>query len=305
MTTDAWAASIGSRRAGWSRARLFLALAASFVAVAAATARPDDDDDDDKDEKNAAGLVQHVFQEADFDRWVFQNNNDGLAGVRKKLTTMLSLYIDDIDRTCKLSDAQRARVQLAGRGDIKRFYSLYQKVRQKFLEVRQDQQKMQQLWQEINPLQMMAQHGIFDDESLLFRSLHNVLTPEQFSLFDASDRARRDYRHRARIELAVSMFELNVPLTDAQRQELIAALLKLTKPVRKSGMYAYYILMYQLSQIPEEKLKPLFDDHQWKPIHLQLNQYKAWKPWLKNSGQLPDEDEEADNHDAKPAAGKG
>ena len=79
-----------------------LVLAASFVVTPSAIARPDDDDDD-KDEAKVAAPAQRLFQEADFDRWIFQNNNDGPAGVRKKLLTLLSLYVDDVDRTCKLT----------------------------------------------------------------------------------------------------------------------------------------------------------------------------------------------------------
>jgi hypothetical protein len=287
-----------------SLAWLFLGLAVSFLAAPTATARPDDDDDD-ADEVKPAAPAQHVFQEADFDRWVFQNNNEGPAGVRKRLMTMLGLHIDDIDRTCKLTEEQKTRIELAGRGDIKQFHALYEKVRQKFLKVRHDQQKMNDLWQEINPLRATVQHVIFNDDSFLFRSLHNILTAEQFAQFDASAGARRAYRQRARVELAVAMLEQNAPLTDAQRTALIEALTKLTKPGRQPGIYGYYVLMYQLAQLPEEKLKPYFDDLQWKPVSMQLRQFKGWKQWLRQAGALPEDDEEADNNDAKPAAGRG
>jgi hypothetical protein len=275
--------------------------------VAPAAARPEpvgaDDDDDEKDDvKQQVVRQQHVFQEADFDRWIFQNNNEGLAGVRKRLESMVSLYMDDLDRTCKLTDAQKKRIHLAAEGDIKRFYVLYEKVRQKFLKVRHDQVKMQEIWQEINPLQVMVQTGIFDEDSFLFRSLHNALTSEQYALFDARVRERRTFRHHAQIELAVAMLELNVPLSETQRNEVIAALKKLTKPARKSGNYSYYVLMYQVSQLPYEKIKPLFDDAQWTAVHFQLNQYKGWRQWLKQSGQLADEDEDADTNE--PAARK-
>ena len=55
----------------------------------------------------------------------------------------------------------------------------------------------------------------------------------------------------------------------------------------------YYLVMYQASQIPEDKLKPMFDDIQWKMVNRQLAQYKQYKQYLKQTGQLPEEDEEA------------
>jgi hypothetical protein len=297
--------------------RLLLAAAATFVSAPAAHARaldpapaaaqPDDDDDDSKDEAKEAALarVQPVFQEADFNRWIFQNNIDGKAGVRKRLESMMAVAIDDIDRACKLGAVQKERIELAGRGDIKRFEVLYEKVHQKFLKVRHDQQQVDDIWQELTPLQVMAQSGLFNEDSLLFRSLHNVLTAEQFALFDAVARERLAFRHQARIELVLAMFEMYAPFTESQRQGAIAGLAKLSQPPRRSSPYAYHVMMYQLSLLPNEKIRPLFDDVQWKAVRTRLDQFKGWKDWLKQAGQLPEEDEEVDTSAAKPAAKKG
>src|SRR6516164_3694030 len=77
--------------------RLLLAAAATVVTAPAAraraldpapaAARADDDDDDSTEEAKKAALarVQPVFQEADFNRWIFQNNIDSKVGVRKRL----------------------------------------------------------------------------------------------------------------------------------------------------------------------------------------------------------------------------
>jgi hypothetical protein len=293
-----------SRLRGWLSGAV--ALVVLFVVIPRAPARPDDDDDDDKEELKRPIGVRGGFQEAEFDRWIFQNVGDGLAGARKRLEQMLALRIDDIDRTCKLTEAQKKRVRLAGRGDIKQFYVLYDKVRRKFLEVRHDPQKVQnEIWAEIRPLQGMVQFELFDEDSLLFRSLHNSLTGEQLALFEAGAREQRASRHLARIEVVVELLDLNVPLTNLQRREVIAALKKLTKPPRKSGSPGYFGVMYQMSQLPDEKIKPLFDGVQWKAVRAQLDQCKGWKNWLRESGQLPEEDEEADPGEAKPAAGKG
>jgi hypothetical protein len=297
--------------------RLLLAAAATVVTAPAAraraldpapaAARADDDDDDSTEEAKKAALarVQPVFQEADFNRWIFQNNIDSKVGVRKRLESMMAVAVDDIDRACKLNAAQKERIELAGRGDIKRFEVLYEKIRQKFLKVRHDQQQVDDLWQELTPLQVMAQSGLFDEDSLLCRSLHNVLTAEQFAIFDASACERRAFRHRARIELVVATLEMHAPLTESQRQGVIAGLAKLIEPSRRSSPYAYHVMMYRLSLQPDEKIKPLFDEVQWKAVRTKLKQFKGWKDFLEQAGQLPEEDEEFDNSAAKPAAKKG
>ena len=76
--------------------------------------------------------------------------------------------------------------------------------------------------------------------------------------------------------------------------------MKLTKPSRKSGQYDYYVIMFQLGRVPEEKLKPLFDATQWKVVNRQLDQFKQMEPFLKQSGQLPNSDDEAERSDATP-----
>lgn len=284
------------------RSRLpWLTLLALLVLLAPARARPDDDDDDDdnKDNKQNAARPQVMFAEENFDQWVFQNNGT-FSDARKRLEQLLALRVDDIDRVCKLTRAERKKVQLAGRGDIKHFFVLYDQVKQKFQAARNDQQKMNEIWREINPLQIMLQ-SMFDERSFLGKSLRHTLPPEKFALYEAALRERAAARHRAHVELAVAVLEQNMPLRDAQRQQVIELMLKLAKPNHRAGNYGYYLLMYQMSQLPEEKVKPLFDDAQWRVIGRQLDQYKAWGVWLRQQGQL-DEDGEADK-DEKAAKG--
>jgi hypothetical protein len=283
---------------------LLLACLAMSVLVAPALARPDDDDDDRDEAKAAAPVPQQVFQEGDFDQWIFQNNRGGLADVHRELATILSLRIDEIDRTCKLTEAQKKRLQLAARGDIKQFYVLYQKIRQKFLEVRHDPQKMDALWDEIGPLQTKVQLGILDEDSLLLRSVHNVLNSEQYALFESSDRERRSARYECQIEMAVGILELSAPLTNAQRREVIAALKKLTKPPRKFGALTHLVVMYQMANLPDAAVKTLFDDAQWKAVRAQIDVFKGMRERLKKSGQLPEDEDETEKDDARPVAGK-
>jgi hypothetical protein len=194
---------------------------------------------------------------------------------------------------------QKKKLQLAGKGDIKRFFARYAAIKKKFQAVKEDQQKMQQIWQDINPLQISLQAGLFHEDSLLVKSVPNTLTAEQFARYDAIVRERRAYHHRATIEMTVSLLEENMPLRDAQRRELIALLTSQMKPARKSGQFEYYVIMVQLSRVPEEKLKPLFDKPQWNVVKRQLQQYKGMEAWLRQSGQWPDVDDEADRADAK------
>jgi hypothetical protein len=252
----------------------------------------------------AAVAVQRAMPEAQFDQWVFQQDQNA-AGARKRLEAFLTLQVEEIDRACALTDAQKQKVQLTGRGDIARFFSRYEEMRQKFLRLNPDQERfMQEMWQEIRPLQMTLQTGLFQDDSLLFKSLHHTLTPEQLTRYETVARERRQLYHRANVELAVAMLEQTMPLRDAQRRGLIDLLVKETRPARKTGIYDFYVAVLRLGRMPEEKLKPLFDATQWKAVRRLVEQYRGVEPFLRQNGFMPDEDDEADRAEARPAAPK-
>ena len=85
---------------------------------------------------------------------------------------------------------------------------------------------------------------------------------------------RREFEHRARIELAVHTIEEAAPMSDAQRRDLIALLSREIKPFRTTSLYSYYILMSRIANLPEEKIKPLLGDTQWKVWDKRLGGYK-------------------------------
>ena len=247
-----------------------------------------------------AALAQPVWSEEQIDQWLFQQDGNA-SGARRRLDSTLTLQVEDIERACRLTKTQKKKLQLAGRGDIKRFFDRYETVKQKAQFMKRDQQDLQEILRVIRPLQMTLQAGLFNDDSLLVKSLPNTLSDEQLAPYDAMARERRAFRHRANIELAVTTLEQSMPLRDAQRQGFIALLTNETKPPRKSGQYDYYVIMFQFGRLPEEKRKPLFDNMQWKVLNRQLDQFRGMELSLKQSGLLADEDNEDDSADAPPA----
>jgi hypothetical protein len=248
-----------------------------------------------RQEKMAIEAVP-VTPDEHFDQVVFQNDRNA-AGARKRMDALLALQVEDLDRACKLTAAQKQKLLLMGRGDIKRFFDRYETLKQRFHGVKHDQQRLQQVWQDARPLQIAVQAGFFHDESLLHKALHRTLDAEQTARYDALLRERQAFRHRANIELTVTVLEQAMPLRDAQRRAFIEFLLKETKPPRRSGQYEFYVSMYQLGRLPEEKVKPLFNDAQWKVVSRMRDQYKGIEEFLKQHGLLPDERAEAEPAD--------
>jgi hypothetical protein len=237
--------------------------------------------------------AQPQFTDENFEQWVFQEDHTA-AAARKRLEASVSVHVDHIDRACRLTEAQKKKLQLAGRGDIKRFFDRYEVVRQKFQGVKNDQQAWNQMWQDINPLQMSLQSGLFHEDSFLFRCMPHTLTAEQWPSYEALAQERRAFHHRVTIEMCVSQLEQIAPLRAAQRRELLAFLTKEMKPPRKSNFYYSWMLLVRLAQLPEDKLKPFFEKTQWKAVNQLLVAYKGQVQWLRQNGQWDDDDDEAD-----------
>lgn len=252
------------------------------VSLAAANAQ---NEDDEPMELPQVQIQNWEVQENQFDSWIFQNLQTVVAA-RAKLNQMLTLKIDDVDRACQLTETQRKKLFLAGRGDVLAFLDQVEVVRKKFLLVRKDQQKFNEIWQDISPLQMRFQAGLYGDDSLYQKTLRNMLKGEQLSKFSAIDDERRKFQYRAKVELVVAMLENALPMRDEQRQRLITLILDETKPPRSYGQQDYYVVMWNISKVPEAKLKPMFDEAEWKIMNQQFQQVRGLEQWLKQSGVL-------------------
>jgi hypothetical protein len=271
-------------------------LACSLLTGAAANAQ---NDDDDAPADAAANVMHFEMPENQFDQWVFQNWQSAQAA-RTHLEKLLGLQIDDVDRAGQLTEAQRKKMQLAGGGDIKRFFEQVEVVRRKFLLVRKDQQKFNEIWQDIQPLQMTISAGLFDDGSLFHKTLRKTLTAQQSIRYEQNQRDRRAFRYQAKVDLAVAMLENAMPLRDEQRQRFTRLLMEETKPPRKSGQYDYYVIMWQASRLPEDKLRPLFDAAQWKVLCQQFTQMRGMEQFLKQNGGLALDGDGSASDDAEP-----
>ncbi len=217
-----------------------------------------------------------------FENWVF-NNEGNAATARKRFDELLKLRIEEIDLNCQLTDEQKQKLHLMGCGDIKQIFDSFEKAKRQFKLLDNDVQKLQEILPLRRPVQQ-AQQRLLQDGSLFAKSLRHTLTREQFARYEVVDRDRREFQHRAQIELAVHTFEESVPLRDAQRRELLALLTKELKPVRISSPYSFYVLMSQIALLPDHKIKPLLTDTQWKVWEKHSRLYKNVIAELRQEG---------------------
>ena len=227
-----------------------------------------------------------VMTDDQFDQWVFGGPRNSRAG-RSKLDARLTLQIDDLSRMCKLSEDQKKKLLLAGHGDIKRFFEQVEEKRKKFEKVKNDQNRIGEIYQELMPLQIALNSGLFGEGSIYGKTIRRVLGEEQEEQYQNALLEKNRFRYRAKIELVVAQLDQSVGLRDEQRRKLVELIVNETQPPTRFGPYDYYLVLYQASKIGEAKIKPFFDDRQWALLSRQLNQGRGMEHFLRTQGQLP------------------
>lgn len=251
----------------------------------------------DLEEAGAAMAAQPVFADENFDQWLF-NNNRNVDGARAQFNAQLKLKIESVASICGASPVQKQKLQLAGRGDIVRFFEQVEVSRKKFQSLKHDQNRINEVFNDIRPLQARIALGLFGPGSLFDKTLRTTLNEKQAGDWEVAERARRQFQYQAKVELIISMIDDVVVLDVEQRNQLQKLILDETKPPRQSGQYDYYVVMFQLSRVPEEKFKKLLRPAQLRALNKQLNQVRGIEQFLLQQGLI----DAADVKDAPPQA---
>ena len=267
------------------------ALLASLEIGQAARAQDAKALDDDDDQPQPAQAVNNVFfvNNQQFDQWVFGNIGTANATIaRNKLESLLTLNVEDLERNCGLNPIQKKKLLVAGHGDIKRFFDRVEELRKKFDKVKNDQNAFGLMWQDIQQLQAAFQAGFFSDTSIFNKAVRSTLNQEQVLKHENVLRDRLLYRYGARVDLAIELLNNSVGFTDDQRQQLLKLLTEEVRPPKRLGQNDYYAVLYLLAKLPDQKVKTIFDDIQYKSLRRQLDQAKGLEMWLKQNGFIPD-----------------
>ena len=268
-----------------SRFILASAVLLSLVATGSLVAAPDDVVEQERPHAKAVNRVVNFDVDANFDQWVFQGMRNGQGG-RERVEARLDIQVAELDRLCSLSEAQKEKLRLAARGDISRFFDSVETLRAKFRAGQHDQNVINRMWQEIQPLQRQQAMGLFNEKSLFGGVTHKILDKDQREKYDKATKQRQKFRYRATIEVSMDTLEGIVPLKQSQRDAIIAQLVDNTPPALAFGQYDYMLVMYRLGSIADKHVKPILDERQWNLIRQQINQYRAIRSTLVQNGVI-------------------
>jgi hypothetical protein len=229
--------------------------------------------------------------------------SDGDADSARRITeSRLKSRINDIDHLCGLGADQRKKLDLAGRGDIKRFFDRIAEKRNLFRlgEERQADELMQARL-ELGNMGHQYRASLFDERSMFGKVLGTILDREQARRFRSRRSDDRLSLHQSRVQWVAQTLQKNLSLDDGQRLGLLCVLLEETRPPRRFGPSDYYGIMYQAARIPERKLRPIFAEAEWTRLRREFDDAKRQEQVLKDFGYLPDENDRPDGNASRRA----
>ena len=203
------------------------------------------------------------FSEASFDK----NNFEQLTaiGARKKCEDSLEASLGLVHAVANLSDAQRAKLELAGQIDIHRFFSDYQIAKQglRFGSLPRNAwtDMFSKAEKRISPLRDHYARGLHGDASLFQKTLVSTLDQTQYDQVDQLFRERKQNEYARYIRITLAMIDRKVPLTVQQRDTITELLLTKTDPPESYGPAntPIYKVLSQLALILED-LQELLSD---------------------------------------------
>jgi len=133
-------------------------------------------DDDDEPDGIAPPPRRFIVAKQTFNQYILGGAGD--PDSRAHLESLLSRRIEAIDRQRRLTPAQKTKLLLAGRGDIKRLFDRIEDERKQFELLRTDLRACQLFLRELQPLAQTMQQGPFDDGSLFAKTLEKMLKAE-------------------------------------------------------------------------------------------------------------------------------
>lgn len=219
--------------------------------------------------------LQAGLTESQFDHLVLHFYGGKVTAIRQMLASQLAARVQDAARVCGLDKDQRAKLLLAGQGDLNRFFDDYNAVKAECLKLNV-QNLNQDVLSLIQPLQQRLAVGFYHEHSLFAKCLRNVLTSEQLAEYEAAVRQRNAYRNRAKVSLAVAMMEDAVPLDDKQREALINLLAQKVSFDGVASPNDYPLVLQTMSLMPKEELQPLFDETQWEMLQAMMRQTRLF-----------------------------
>ncbi len=291
----------------WRRSTLFPLIAATWACFCAGPpASAQESDEPEEDAPAAPPVPRRVVRIPDrqFERWLF--GIDGNAETARRIAeARLRSRIGFIDQLCGISREQSKKLELAGRGDLKHFFDHVQEMRERCRAAEDDIVRLRRIVEEAQDQGKVFRQQLFNDESMFAKTLRTTLDAEQSVRYLKRWNEPRLLRHQSRVEWVSRTLQKNLALSEGERLRLLAVLLEETRPPRDSGPADYYGILFQASRIPENKLRSILDETEWRLLLLEFEEARRRQPMLRESGLLPEDPPAWESAHSEPSRDRG
>ena len=221
---------------------------------------------------NEATIIQNVF-----------GNQSSVESARKKAENILKLHVSFIELSGTLPEEQRTKLELAGRGDIERFFTEFELMMAKCPTGNLTQEQWNEVWQKIQPFGTRFTAGLHGRGSLFRKTIPSTLSSEQAQKYEQLVKERHRRHYGALVDATLTMIDHQVPLTVEQRNRITDLVMAKTEPPTGYGQsyYQLYVVLERMGHIPEAELKPIFLDNEWKVMQGILQQGRAMEHMIK------------------------
>jgi hypothetical protein len=140
----------------------------------------DQRDRDDQEEEQASPAPDLIVSDEVFARWVFGMGE--ARDARRRLEEVLGTRVDEVEGTYQISPAQKRKLELAGRGDIKRLFDHIQEKRKELDRLEANETKTRRfVIGELLPLRARIRQGPFGEGSIFSKTLNKMLNERQLA----------------------------------------------------------------------------------------------------------------------------
>jgi hypothetical protein len=203
--------------------------------------------------------------------------------VRDRLESRLIRVLDQVDQMYDLTPEQQKKLELAGRGDIKRFLDRVSELKTRLDQTEGDRIEVRLAAHDIASLRSEFQRNDFDDDTLFSKTLKRMLTPEQRARYEDRDRVAA---YRTRVNWVLMPLRRELGLSRTQHLRLLELIAKETRPLRKYGELDEDAILLQASRLPATRLRPIFDEAQWRRLGKRFERARWMEGLLVEEGYL-------------------
>jgi hypothetical protein len=237
------------------------------------------------------GSASIQAQSASIERVVF-NTGDSLETIRATYHARLRSKLNAIDDECQLRLDQMRKLELAGTGDIKRFFDQCVALNDQTSE-KEFLAGTRSFHMEGTMLRIKASSDLHHGGSLLGKSIQNILTPEQSLRYRAMIASECHQITEEAISRLDALFIEEGDWPGQQRLDFQIFLRTKLKPVRNSGTFGFICLAAQLGRVDRTRYENLLPEKQRTLLRLLIEHGLSHEAGLRQAGFFaPDKNEE-------------